>query len=67
MDRKEIVILSIITFLTVLVWIFFGILNARKTSTVTSVQLQQVVPLTPTFDNDIIRKLKSREDLLPSL
>ena len=60
MNRKEIVILSVITFLTVLVWIFFGIYHAKKTSTITPAQLKQVVPLTPTFDNDIIRKLKSR-------
>lgn len=62
MDRKEVVILSVITFFTVLVWIFFGISHARKTSTITTTQLQQVVPLTPTFDNDIIRKLESREE-----
>lgn len=62
MNHKEFVILAIITFATVIAWIFFGIYHARKTTTVTASQKQEVVPLTPTFDNDIIRKLSTREE-----
>lgn len=62
MNRKEIVILSIAIFLTVIAWIIFGVYHTKTTSTVTQKELRQVVPLTPNFDNDIIKKLKSREE-----
>ncbi len=62
MNRKEIAILSIIIFLTVIAWVIFGISHARNTTTITQKDLRQVVPLTPSFDNDIIKKMKSREE-----
>lgn len=62
MNRKDIAILAIIVFFTVVAWIVFGIYHAKNTSTVSQKELRQVVPLTPTFDNDIIKKLRSREE-----
>mgnify|MGYP001594102133 CR=1 FL=1 len=62
MNRKEIAILALIVFFTVIAWILFGIFHARSTSSVTSIQLKEVVPLTPTFDNDIIKQLIKREE-----
>lgn len=62
MNRKELTIITLIIFLTVIAWIAFGIYHARTASTVSQKELRQVVPLTPTFDNDIIRKLKGREE-----
>lgn len=61
MNRKEIYILAIIIFLTVIAWVAFGIYHAKTTITVTNIQLKEIAPLTPTFDNDIIKKLKNRE------
>lgn len=62
MNRKEIAILAIIIFATVTAWIIFGVYHAKNTSTVSQKELRQVVPLTATFDNDIIKKLNSREE-----
>lgn len=62
MNRKEYAIIAIITFITVIVWILAGIYFAKTKTTVTDTQLQQIVPLTPTFDNDIIRQLSKREE-----
>lgn len=62
MNRKEIAVLAIIIFATVTMWIFFDVLHAKNTSTVSQKELRQVVPLTATFDNDIIKKLSSREE-----
>lgn len=62
MNRREIVIIAVIIFLTVCAWIIFGAYHAQSTSTVSQKELRQIVPLTPTFDNDIIKKLKSREE-----
>lgn len=61
MNRKELAIIAIITFITVLVWMAMGIYFAKTKPTLTDTQLQQIVPLTPTFDNDIIRQLEKRE------
>lgn len=62
MNRKELFILAIIVFLSVVAWMIFGILHAKNITTITQKELKQVVPLTPTFDNDIIKKLQSREE-----
>lgn len=62
MNHKELYIIAIIIFLTVIAWISFGIYHARTTSSISKVQLKEIIPLTPTFDNDIIRQLGSRED-----
>ena len=61
MNRKELYILALITFMTVVVWIIFGISCARKISKVEDQTLKTIVPLTPTFDSDIINQLNRRE------
>ncbi|OGG08109.1 hypothetical protein A3D05_05215 [Candidatus Gottesmanbacteria bacterium RIFCSPHIGHO2_02_FULL_40_24] len=61
MNRKELYILALITFMTVVVWIIFGISGARKISKVEDQTLKTIVPLTPTFDSDIINQLNRRE------
>ncbi len=63
MNRKELYILAVITFITVIVWVVLGIYHANKATTVTEIQLKEIEPLTPTFDDDIINKLKNRESL----
>lgn len=63
MNKKEMTILSLIIFATVVAWIVFGIRHAGKKSTVSQKELlQQIIPLTPTFDNEIIRELNNREE-----
>lgn len=62
MNRREFAILASAVFFTVIAWILFGINHASKTTTISQKELKQVVPLTPTFDNDIINKLKNREE-----
>lgn len=60
MNRKELYIMAIITFLTVLAWIIFGFNNANNTSTIDDTAIKNIVPLTPTFDSDIIKQLNER-------
>lgn len=62
MNRKELAIISIITFLTVIVWIALSIFFAKGTPSISPAQSKQIVPLTPTFDNEIISKLSKREE-----
>ncbi len=62
MNRKEFLIITIIIFLSVFAWVTLDIVSARNKSTIGQKELREVIPLTPTFDNDIIMKLKSREE-----
>ena len=61
MNRKELYFLALITFLTVVAWIVFGLVHAQNTSTVNDEDLRNIVPLTPYFDNDIINQLNNRK------
>lgn len=62
MNRKELVILAIIVFLSVIAWMIFGVIHAKNSTSITQKELKQVIPLTPTFDNDIIKGLHNREE-----
>lgn len=57
MNRKEFLILAILTLCTVISWIVYDIYHTATTSTITPVQQELMKPLTPTFDNDTIVKV----------
>lgn len=57
---KELLYLSVVSFLIVLAWIAFDVYHAISTTTTTPVQEQQVAPLTPNFDHEIILKVLER-------
>ena len=61
MTNKDLLLLSIFTFLTVLAWIVFDAYHAAVTTTVTPTEKKLMEPLTPTFDRQIILKLKERQ------
>lgn len=60
MFRKEWVILSFLTLLTVLAWVFFDVYHAATTSTITPVQEKRIKSLNPNFDEATILKLLER-------
>lgn len=60
MRNKDILVLSILTFLTVVAWIAFDAYHAHVTSTLTEVEKKLMEPITPSFDEKIIAKLKER-------
>lgn len=62
MNRREFFILALITFSTVIVWIALSLQRAQTTSTISPEQEREIIPLTPTFDNDIINALEKREE-----
>lgn len=55
---KDILFLSILTFITVVTWIVFDIYHAAKTSTIEPPLLHLIEPLPPTLDTDLISELK---------
>ena len=62
MSRKEIAIISMIFFLTVIAWIGFSLYHAKTESGLQGIKKIDISPLTPFFDNDIISLLKEKED-----
>jgi hypothetical protein len=60
MFRKEWLILSFLTFLTVLAWVFFDVYHAATTSTITPIQEKRMKPLSPKFDEMTILEVLER-------
>lgn len=56
-------ILSILTFLTVVVWIAADAWHAYVTSTISSALQLTIKPLTPTIDLGVVDNLKKRQIL----
>ncbi len=57
MDRKSFFIISIATFITVILWVIFGVLHTRAETEIPA-ELQQIIePLDPNFDESAIKLL----------
>ncbi len=64
MDRdadRDILLVSVFTFLTVLSWIFFELVKTAKTTTVTASVRQAITPLNPELDTGILTILEERQ------
>ena len=62
MNRKEMSILAVILFLSAIAWIVFGVYHAKTSSNITQKELKQVAPLVPNFDEELLKKLSTREE-----
>lgn len=60
-NDRDIVLVSIFTFFTVLLWVFFEFVKTVKTTTVSSSVQQTIVPFSPTIDQDILTNIASRK------
>lgn len=61
MNSRDFLILSILTFITVVAWIVSDAYHASVTSTVTAVEKKLMEPLKPTFDQQVIKVLKEKD------
>ncbi len=57
---RDLLLISLFTFLTVLSWIFFELVKTTKTSTVTSTVNQAIMPLTPKLDTGTLDILEQK-------
>lgn len=60
MKSKDIFVLSIFTFATVMAWIVFDVYHASVSSTVTSVEEKLVAGFNPVFDVMTVNKISER-------
>ncbi len=63
--QKDILYISISSFVLVVLWIGFNLYHAQVTSTIEPDLQLQIVPINPKFDTEIIQKLKTREQISP--
>jgi len=57
---RDLLLISLFTFITVLSWIFFELVKTTKTSTVSSTVNQVIIPLTPKLDTDTLDILEQK-------
>lgn len=60
---RDLFLISLFTFMTVLSWIFFELVKTTKTSTVAPTVNQVIVPLTPALDTDTLDLLGKKAKL----
>ena len=65
MKSKDIIILLVSTFLLVAAWIAFNIYHNSVESTTTDEIKQEIIPITPNFDQPTIDKLNRRTKISP--
>jgi hypothetical protein len=59
---RDLLLITIFTFITVLLWIYFELVQTTKTSTNTPVVNQLIVPLTPKLDTDTLNILTTKKN-----
>lgn len=57
---RDVFLISLFTFLTVSLWIFFELIKTTKTTTVPQTVTKIIAPLTPSIDTDILEQLRAR-------
>ena len=59
-NDRDVFLISLFTFLTVSLWIFFELIKTTKTTTVPQTITKIIAPLTPSIDTDILEQLRAR-------
>lgn len=58
---RDLLLITIFTFITVLLWIYFELVRTTKTSTNAPVVNQLIIPLTPKLDTDTLNILTTKK------
>lgn len=63
MSNRQILFVSLLTFITVLAWIGFDVYHVLTTSTVKTIDQEMIRILEPKFDTQVILELKKGQNL----
>ena len=63
--QKDILYISISSFVLVVLWVGFNLYHAYVTSTIEPDLQIKILPIEPRFDTETIEKLKTREKITP--
>ncbi len=61
-NDRDLLLISVFTFLTVSLWIFFELVKTTKTTTVETNVQQIITPFSSRIDTDILKSLESRKN-----
>lgn len=61
-NDRDLLLISVFTFVTVSLWIVFELIKTVKTTTVSTVTQQIVVPLNPKFDIETLTEVTKKRE-----
>ena len=61
-NDRDLLLISVFTFLTVTLWVFFEVLKTVKTTTVTASTSQIVLPLDPKIDAQTVQTITNKKN-----
>lgn len=61
-NDRDLLLVSVFTFLTVSLWMFFELVKTTKTTTVTHAVTQVITPFSSKLDTDILDILEKRQE-----
>lgn len=60
-NDRDLLLISVFTFFTVTLWVFFEVLKTVKTTTVAPQTTQSVVQLSPKLDSQVIQIIETKK------
>jgi hypothetical protein len=60
-NDRDLLLISVFTFFTVTLWVFFEVLKTVKTTTVTPQVTQSIVPLSPKIDSQVLQTIANKK------
>ncbi|MCX6793977.1 MAG: hypothetical protein NTY06_02625 [Candidatus Gottesmanbacteria bacterium] len=60
-NDRDLLLVSVFTFFTITLWVFFEVLKTVKTTTLTSQVTQMIVPLSPKIDSQILQTIATKK------
>jgi hypothetical protein len=60
-NDRDLLLISVFTFFTVFLWVFFEVLKTVKTTTITPQVTQSIVPLSPTLDSQVLQTIATKK------
>ncbi|OGH21353.1 MAG: hypothetical protein A2958_00950 [Candidatus Levybacteria bacterium RIFCSPLOWO2_01_FULL_38_13] len=65
MKQRDLLFLSISTFVLIIAWVGFSIYHNSVASTISEKVAEKIAPINPTFDTKIINLIKERDAIVP--
>lgn len=60
-NDRDLLLISVFTFFTVSLWIFFELVKTAKTTTISQTTQQIIVPFTPGIDTDTLEVVRQKK------
>ncbi len=60
-NDRDLLLISVFTFFTVTLWVFFEVLKTVKTTTITPQVTQIIVPLSPKLDVTVLQTIATKK------